>query len=132
MSLPSTNATSASTRGWSRVRIEIGVPSDAVADVHVAEQVAEVGLVHAELTLDRLRGGADLATHHRHAPGEPALHQALLHGVSRGQVVGADEVTHRSARHPGLLGDGEALHRGRDRVLRGHEVDTRTCYSFVP
>ena len=105
-------------------------------DVHVVEQVAEVRLVDPELVLHGLRRGADLAAHHACSPGDPGLHEALLHGVRRVQVVGADQVAHGRTRDTGRLGLGESLDggpdRGRARVLGGHVTDSRTCYSFSP
>ena len=74
----------------------------AVADIHVAEQVAEVGLVDAELVLHRLGGGADLAADDGHASGQPLLDEPLLHGVRRRQVVGPDQIANRRARHSRL------------------------------
>ena len=109
-----------------------GLPGGAVAHVHVAEQVAEVGLVDAELALHGLRRRPDLAADDGGAAGEPSLHGRLLHGVRRGEVVGADQVPHGCARHPGLLGHRESLRRGVDRVLGGHVGNTRTCYSLAP
>jgi len=105
-------------------------------DVHVVEQVAEVRLVDAELGLHRLRRRADLPADHGGAVGEPTLHQALLHGIRRGEVLGADQVTDRRARDTGRLGLRESLDggidRGRARVLGGHVTGSRTCYSFTP
>ena len=77
-------------------------------DVHVAEQVAEVGLVDAQLALHGLRGGADLAAHHDDSAVDPTLHQAPLHGVRRSQVVGDPRgglAAHQAypAGHRGLL-----------------------------
>ena len=122
MSRPSRKATSASTRGCSSGCHRDRRAVDAVADVHVVEQVAEVGLVDAELVLHGLRRRADLAADHGGPAGEPRLHETLLDGVRRGQVVGADQVAHRSARDAGLQRGAEALDGGRDGVLGGHET----------
>ena len=95
----------------------------AVADVHVVEQVAEVRLVDAELVLHRLRGGADLAADDGRARGEPApARSPCWTAYAAGEVVGADQVAHRRARHPGRLGlRPGASAAGRDAASwRGH------------
>jgi hypothetical protein len=101
-------------------------------DVHLVEEVAEVGLVDPELVLDGLRRRADLATHHPGPQVEALAHQALLHGVGRGEVVGADQVAHGGARDAGSQRVAEPVDGGLDGVRRGHGRNGRTCYSFAP
>ncbi|WP_278255711.1 hypothetical protein [Nocardioides convexus] len=50
-----------------------------------------------------------------HPAGEAGPDQALLDGVRRGEVVGADQVAHGGAGHPRRLGGGQALDGGGDR-----------------
>ena len=95
-------ATSASARGCRSRSIGTGI---AVADLHVDEQRAEVGLVDAELLLHRRRGEADLAAAHAAAAVEVELRVDELHGIAGVHVVGrADDVTDRRARHARLAG----------------------------
>ena len=131
----STKATSPSTRGCSRVRIEIGSPPRRrSADVHVVEQVAEVGLVDAELLLHGLRGGADLAADDRRAAARaaPAPDPAARRTPPAGRRCRSGRAPARTA--PGSPGPARAARRRprRWRVLGGHGSDSRTCYSFWP
>ena len=75
-----------------------------VADIHVVEQVAEVGLVDAELALDSLRGRTDLASHDLGAGGDTLADEPLLDRVRRIEFFGADQVAHRGAGDAGRVG----------------------------
>ena len=68
---------------------------------HVVEEHAEVGLVDAELLLHRLARSARSCGRRRVAPAASrAAVTPLLDGVRRDDVVGADQVADRRARHP--------------------------------
>jgi len=43
-----------------------------VQELHVVEQHPEIGLINAELALDRLRGESDLLAHHARPPATAA------------------------------------------------------------
>ena len=75
-----------------------------MADVHLVEEVAEVGLVDAELVLHCLGGGSDLAADDGRAGGKPPLDEPLLHGVRRRQVLGPDQIANRCTWDPRLQG----------------------------
>src|SRR5690606_24565131 len=65
--------------------------------VHVGEERAEVGLVDPELLLHGRGGQADLAPDHAGARGDPRLRDQILYAVRDGDVVGTEEVAHRTA-----------------------------------
>jgi hypothetical protein len=73
----------------------------AVGHGHVVEKHAEVGLVHAQLRLHRLRGQTDLAAYQPPTRREPVLRVDALHRVRSVECVAAqlcDCATHRRAR----------------------------------
>ena len=104
------------------------------ADVHVVEQVAEVGLVDAELVLDCLGGGADLATRPRVAPAASRrCTSPCCTAYAAAQVVGADQVAHRRRTGPGSPAPRRAAATAAEiDVLRGHgpilEPVTVSCH----
>ena len=117
-----TNATSPSTRGWSSVRIEIGSLATPT-DVHVVEQVAEVGLVDAELLLHGLGGGADLAADDRRPARDPA--PAPDPAARRTPPAGRRCRSGRAPAHTAPGSPAPAASRATaacDRVLGGHET----------
>jgi hypothetical protein len=75
--------------------------TDGFVDRHVIEEDPEVGLVDAELLLHRRRREADLPAHHPGSGFQPRPLHHPLHGISRVDVVSADQVTDGRARAVG-------------------------------
>jgi hypothetical protein len=64
---------------------------------HISEEHAEVGLVDAELLLNRRRRQTDLPPDDPAPRGERLLRQDLLDGVRGGDVTGGKQVPHGQA-----------------------------------